>query len=196
MRRRKRKEIDGEKVSNKKPTCLIYRKENGTKLKMGLQKQYKFKSKNISYSTPTPLFDMLNKEFDFDIDICAEPNNAKCNRFYTIEDDAFTKEWFGNVWMNPPYDRNLSKWVKKLHYSAILDGKNKVCLIPVRSNTLWWMDIVKDAEVRFIIGEVNFNEEKRGLWLPLCVLIFGDMARKGTFSTINYKEIRKLETER
>ena len=47
--------------------------------------------------------------------------------------------------------------------------------------------IIQKAEVRFIIGEVNFNDEPRGLWLPMCILIFGDKAKVGNFSTITYK---------
>ncbi len=93
--------------------------------------------------------------------------------------------------MNPPFDKNIGKWVKKAHQEAIKHGGNKVCLIPVRSNTVWWSEVIKDAEIRFINGEVNFNDEPRGLWLPICIMIFGDKAKKGTFNIINYRRSKK-----
>jgi len=92
--------------------------------------------------------------------------------------------------MNPPFSRQLNKWVKKAWQDSKKFNGTKVCLLPVRSNTVWWNDVVQDAEVRFIIGEVNFNDEERGLWLPMCILIFGDKAKVGSFSTINYKAIK------
>ena len=89
--------------------------------------------------------------------------------------------------MNPAFSRHLSKWVKKARDEVKLHSGTKVCLIPVRSNTKWWNDIIKDAEIRFIIGEVNFNDEECGLWLPMCILIFGERAKIGCFSTIVYE---------
>ena len=97
--------------------------------------------------------------------------------------------------MNPPFDRNLSKWVKKAHNEAIINGGTKVCLIPVRSNTKWWSETMIDAEIRFINGEVNFNDESRGLWMGVCIVIFGEKANKGTYSFIDYRSIRKTEKE-
>ena len=43
------------------------------------------------------------------------------------------------------------------------------------------------SEKRFINGEVNFNDEERGLWLPMCIVIFGEQAKVGTFSVLNYR---------
>ncbi|MGL5014501.1 MAG: DNA N-6-adenine-methyltransferase [Bacteroidales bacterium] len=34
--------------------------------------------------------------------------------FYSVEDDAFTHEWHGRVWMNPPYSRIIKDFVNKL----------------------------------------------------------------------------------
>lgn len=155
---------------------------------MGIGITNDFNSKKVDYSTPISLFKPLAEEFNLKIDICATKENAKLDTYWTIEDDALKQEWKGNCWMNPPFSRDLNKWVKKLHNDTIKYGGTKVCLIPVRSNTKWWNEVIKDAEVRFVIGEVNFNDEKRGLWLPMCILIFGEKAKAGTFSTIIYKK--------
>ena len=63
----------------------------------------------------------------------------------------------------------------------------KVCLFPVRANTKWWAEVCVDSEIRFINGEVNFNDEPRGLWAAMCIMIFGEQAKTGTFSVIDYR---------
>lgn len=154
---------------------------------MGLGKNNNFKSEKVDYSTPWSLFLPLKEEFNLELDVCANHENHKLDKYFTLEDDAMTKDWVGNCWMNPPFSRDLNKWVRKLVADTENFGGTKVCLIPVRSNTKWWGEIIQKAEVRFIIGEVNFNDEARGLWLPMCILIFGDKAKVGSFSTITYK---------
>jgi len=153
---------------------------------MGIGKINNFNSKKVEYSTPLSLFTPLKDEFDLDIDVCANEENHKLDKYFTEEQDGLKQDWEGNCWMNPPFSRALSKWVKKAHKDSLSFSGTKVCLVPVRSNTKWWEEVIKDAEVRFIIGEVNFNNEERGLWLPMCVLIFGDKAKVGSFSTIKY----------
>ncbi len=147
-----------------------------------------FSSDKVEYSTPLSLFEPLNKEFRFNTDVCASDKNAKCYNYFTVKDNAFTKNWRGNCWMNPPFSKELRKWVKKAHDDSCKYGGTIVCLIPVRSNTKWWGEIIENAEVRFIIGEVNFNDNERGLWLPMCILIFGSKVKRGTFSIIKYKK--------
>ena len=73
-----------------------------------------FSSQSNEWATPQEFFDQLDKEFLFDIDVCATKENAKCKRWYEKRDDGLSKSWDGkNVWCNPPYGREISKWVKK-----------------------------------------------------------------------------------
>jgi len=154
---------------------------------MGIGAQNEFKSNSIEYSTPLVLVRPLIQEFDLIWDVCASKLNHKCPKYWTKHDDALPRYWFGNCWMNPPFCSDIGKWVLKAHKESKLRGGTKVCLIPVRSNTKWWAEVCVDAEIRFINGEVNFNEALRGVWLPICILIFGEQAKVGTFSVINYR---------
>jgi len=155
-------------------------------------------SKSVEYSTPLEIVNPLIKEFGLTIDVCASKSNHKLPDYWTKKDNALTKVWKGNCWMNPPFSRELSKWAKKAFLETIHYGGTKVCLLPVRSNTKWWAEISPHAEVRFINGEVNFNNEPRGLWLPMCIMIFGEQAKKGTFSIIDYRsrKNKSLKIER
>ena len=144
-------------------------------------------SDSMEYSTPLQIVEPLIREFNLTKDVCASSLNYKLSDYWTKQDNSLLKDWEGNCWMNPPFSRDLGKWVKKAFNDTIKFGGTKVCLIPVRSNTKWWAEICTQAEIRFINGEVNFNNEKRGLWLPMCIIIFGEKAKIGTFDIINYR---------
>lgn len=157
---------------------------------MGIGKNNNFKSNKVVYSTPKKLFKVIDDEFHFNLDVCALPENAKCSNYYTPEIDGLSQPWLGVCWMNPPFNKELKKWVIKARDESQKHGSIVVCLVPFRGNTVWFRDVCMDSEIRFIIGEVNFNDLDRGLWLPMCLMIFGGKA--GTFSYIDYKKIRKL----
>lgn len=153
-----------------------------------------FKSDSIEYSTPQKLFEFMDGQYHFERDVCASEQNRKCDLYFTKDEDALTKEWLGNCWMNPPFNKQLGKFVLKMHSEFKAHGGVKVALVPVRSNTVWWSRVVRDAEVVFINGEVNFNDADRGLWLPMCFLVFGN-GMAGTHSVIDYRQMRKFSKD-
>lgn len=157
---------------------------------MGIGKINNFKSDNIIYSTPRKLFDVINQEFNFNLDVCALPENTKCDNYFTPEMDGLKQDWRGICWMNPPFNKDLKKWVLKAQLESKKHNSIVCCLVPFRGNTVWFRDVCMDCEIRFIIGEVNFNDLERGLWLPMCLMIFGT-GKQGQFSYIDYKAIRK-----
>jgi len=140
---------------------------------MGIGINNKFKSESSEYETPNEIFIPLQKEFNLKLDVCATKENAKCNLFFTKEDDALDKDWDKNFWMNPPFGRSLKKWVQKA-YEESEKGVTGVMILPVRSNTIWWHKFIIDtkAEVRFLKGEIKFSNQKNGLWLPFAIIIF------------------------
>jgi phage N-6-adenine-methyltransferase len=130
-----------------------------------------FSSASVEWSTPWTLFNELDAEFNFNLDVCATEDNAKCQWFYSPEDDGLRQEWHGTCWMNPPYGRTIGEWVAKAHESAKSDDTLVVCLLPVRTDTRWWHDHVTDAEIRFLKGRVRFNDAGPAPF-PSCVVIF------------------------
>lgn len=73
-----------------------------------------FTSKTDLWETPQGFFDRLNNEFHFDLDVCALPENAKCNEYYTPEQDGLSRPWKGTYWCNPPYGREISGTIPKI----------------------------------------------------------------------------------
>lgn len=127
------------------------------------------------WTTPIKLFEELDKEFNFNLDPCADHNNHKCARYYTKEDNGLSKIWGGadRVFMNPPYGRNIGQWVKKARESAEQNGALVVALLPARTDTKWFLDVMKASEIRFIRGRVKFGDGKTGAPFPSIIVIWG-----------------------
>lgn len=132
-----------------------------------------FSSKTDLHATPQEFFNELDREFHFETDVCALPANAKCARYFTPEQDGLKQEWTGTCWMNPPYGREIGRWVKKARESARDNNAVVVCLLPARTDTAWWHEnVLPDAEVRFIRGRLKFGNAKTNAPFPSAVVIF------------------------
>lgn len=116
-----------------------------------------FTSAKDDWATPADLFDTLNDRFKFDLDPCANIINAKCERYFDVEDDGLSCPWNGRVFMNPPYGRVLGDWVKKAHDEVQIGrAEVAVALIPARTDTAYWHDyVMRAAEVILLRGRVH-----------------------------------------
>lgn len=132
-----------------------------------------YSSETPEWSTPQDLFDQLDTEFNFTIDVCATASNAKCEQYFTQEEDGLSRPWGGVCWMNPPYGDVISAWVSKAHAST-LDGRHTVvCLLPARVDTGWWWDHCRYGEIRFLRGRLKFGGGENSAPFPSAVVIFG-----------------------
>lgn len=131
-----------------------------------------FSSNTCEWETPQDFFDTWNARFNFTLDVCATKQNAKCEKFFTKEDDALTKEWKGVLWMNPPYGREIKAWIKKAYETAQAGDGTVVCLLPARTDTAWWHDYCMKGEVTFIRGRLKFGGSKNSAPFPSAVVVF------------------------
>lgn len=132
-----------------------------------------FTSSTDMWETPQSFYEELNKEHNFNLDVCATLENRKCERFFTVKDDGLSQEWSGTCWMNPPYGRNIGAWVRKA-YESVMDGKAEkvVCLLPARTDTAWWHDYCMRGQIKFIRGRLKFGGSKNSAPFPSVVVIF------------------------
>jgi len=121
-----------------------------------------FTSLRGDWKTPRALYQALDAEFRFDYDPC--PVKPKI--------DGLASEW-GNVnFVNPPYGKEIKKWIQK-GYGESLNGKTVVFLLPSRTDTHWWHDyIMKASEIRFIRGRLKFDDQKSSAPFPSAIAIF------------------------
>jgi phage N-6-adenine-methyltransferase len=127
-------------------------------------------------STPQAFFDVLNRAFRFDLDVCALPENAKCERFFTPEMNGLAQSWSGKrCWMNPPYSRGqLAIWLDK----AVSESRapfTRVCaLVPGDTSTRWYHRHVKHANAILLVPQrLRFNGSKSGAKFGSHVVLFG-----------------------
>jgi phage N-6-adenine-methyltransferase len=152
------------KYANNAERCRAYRKR--------LKRSVHFRSTTDLWSTPPALFDALNAEFGFTLDVCALPSNAKCADYFTPTQDGLQQIWTGVCWCNPPYGAVIGRWVQKAYESA-QSGALVVCLLPARVDTRWWHTYVLPcAEIRYLQGRLKFGGCKNSAPFPSAVVIF------------------------
>lgn len=136
---------------------------------MAVNRKAMFSRASDEWETPQRLFDELDKEFGFTLDACALPQNEKVAKYYTPEDDGLKQPWSGTVWCNPPYGREIAKWVAK----AAAERALTVMLLPARTDTSWFHDyVLGKAEIRFLRGRLKFGTSKENAPFPNMIAVF------------------------
>ena len=127
-------------------------------------------AQTVEWSTPQELFDRLDKEFHFTVDVAANAANAKVGKYYDESVDGLRMDWTDEtVWCNPPYGRAIGDWVRK----AATSRATTVMLIPSRTDTRWFHDyIYNKAEIRFIKGRLKIGGQKASAPFPNMIVVF------------------------
>jgi site-specific DNA-methyltransferase (adenine-specific) len=74
--------------------------------------------------------------------------------------------------MNPPYGREIKKWMEKAKRESE-NGSIIVCLVPVRPDTRWWWENCINGEIRFIRGRLRWPGSHTGASFGSAVVILG-----------------------
>lgn len=134
-----------------------------------------FSSSTDEWATPQCLYDSLNEEFGFTLDPCTLPSNAKCERYFTPQDNGLLQDWGGEtVFCNPPYGKAIANWVRKCSEESKKPNTSIVMLIPARTDTRYFHDYIyrKAKEIRFIKGRLKFGGAKTNAPFPSMIVIF------------------------
>lgn len=113
------------------------------------------------WETPDELFRELDRKYHFTLDACARPENAKCQKFFTAQDDGLVQDWKGHtVFCCPPSGAaNLRRWVKKGSFEAKKKGTMVVMLLPVSTDSQWFQEHIylkPGVRVKFLPERVKF----------------------------------------
>lgn len=122
-----------------------------------------FSSKSDNWSTPKWLYDVLNKQYNFDDDPC--PLRTK--------EDGLKRNWGKKVFVNPPYS-NITKFIEK-GIKEIEKGNTEliIYLLPARTDTKWFHNyIYKKREIIFLKGRLKFGNSKNSAPFPSMIVIF------------------------
>lgn len=130
-----------------------------------------YQSQSVEWSTPEWLFDDLNSKFHFTLDPCCTHENAKCEKHYTKDEDGLAQSWEGErVLCNPPYGKEISKWMRKCAESG---AELVMALCPARVDTAWFHDwVYKKADILFIRGRLKFGNSIHSAPFPSMICIY------------------------
>lgn len=128
-------------------------------------------SKTDQWETPRDFFASLDAVYHFQTDVCADHTNAKCAHYYTVAEDGLKQEWTGVCWMNPPYGRDIARWIQKA-YEASLNVATVVCLLPSRTDTKWFHDYCQKGDITFVKGRLKFGDGKNAAPFGSMVVVF------------------------
>lgn len=142
--------------------------------KNGIGSHQSAKMKNDEWLTPPEIMEKLGV---FDLDPCAPINRPweTAKNHFTIVDNGLNKEWFGRVFLNPPYGLEAKKWLRKL-----VDHKNGIALIFARTETeMFFSEVWNEADsILFVKGRIFFHyvdgsKAKANSGAPSCLIAYG-----------------------
>ncbi|MFN1150209.1 phage N-6-adenine-methyltransferase [Serratia liquefaciens] len=170
------------------------------------------------WRTPDDLWWGMNAKFGpFVLDLFADEHNAKCEAFYTAEDNALTQDWSarleelgGAAYANPPYSRaqqHDGQYITGMahimqHTMAMRKlGGRYVYLIKAATSESWWPE---DADhIAFIRGRIGFDvpdwfvpaddkQKPSGAFFAGAIAVFDKNWRGPATSYINREELEAM----
>lgn len=134
-----------------------------------------FSTGKDDWETPELFFEKINKIYNFTLDPCASHENKKCLKYYTKDDNGLSKSWAGEVvFMNPPYSKGNQEFFIRKAYEESVKGATVVCLIPARTDTKIWHEIIFPfaAKIEFLKGRLKFVGAKHSAPFPSALIVF------------------------
>ena len=120
-----------------------------------------FSSDRMDWETPKDFFKKYDDLYKFTLDVCCLKKTAKCKKFFTPKTNGLIQDWSQDIcWMNPPYGRSISLWIRKA-YEESQRGATVVCLLPARTDTNWWWNYCMKGDIEFIRGRLKFKGKNK-----------------------------------
>lgn len=125
-------------------------------------------SNTDEWETPNDLFERLNKINNFTLDPCSTNENHKCKKYYTKKDNGLLKSWKGEkVFVNPPYGRDIIKWIEKSYNENKYNNTFICLLLPARTDTKWFHNYIYNKhKIIFLKGRLKFGNAKNSAPFP------------------------------
>tara|TARA_R110002020_G_scaffold170696_1_gene360502 strand:+ start:18 stop:533 length:516 start_codon:yes stop_codon:yes gene_type:complete len=125
-----------------------------------MSQEVHFMSERQDWGTPRAFLEWLETDRSWtpNLDAAASIRNAKAPHFFTEDDDSLSKDWFGDVWLNPPFGNELPKFMKKCaEQIKRKEVRSIMVLIPARTDTKWFHEIVMPHAYLIYLIKGRFN---------------------------------------
>jgi phage N-6-adenine-methyltransferase len=133
-----------------------------------------YNSGNNEWYTPQKYIEMARTVLGYiDLDPASSKianETVKADNYFTAEENGLSQVWYGKVWMNPPYSKELiGEFTKKFtdEYEAgnIVEG---IVLVNNATETAWFTDMIRSASaVVFPRGRILYYSPKKEIGAPL-----------------------------
>ena len=141
-----------------------------------MNKQLLFSYKKQDWETPDDFFSELDDRYHFTLDVCATARNAKCARYFTPEVNGLRQSWQGQrCWMNPPYGREILRWMEKASSEVSMGNCFVAALVPARTDTRWFHRYIYNkysVTITFLKGRLKFKGAVHPAPFPSMLVIF------------------------
>jgi hypothetical protein len=115
----------------------------------------------------------LNLEFRFTLDSCLPREAANCDKPSTPDGDGLAQSWKDErVFMGPPYEQSLTRWMRKAFVETRDNGALVVCLVPLMENAEWWHEYATKGEIRYPKARLKLAGANAPEPLPVAIVIF------------------------
>ena len=129
------------------------------------------------WSSPRELVEPLADAVDgFDLDPCSGAESSPfANSVYTESDDGLAQDWFGTVWVNPPYSA-MAEWTSKALAQFRRDEVDRIFyLCKGDSSTDWWQRAAGAASVVATIDHrLKFGDGENSAPFASHIFVFGE----------------------
>lgn len=136
-----------------------------------------FLSESSEWTTPQLIIDKTIQLLgEIDLDPCSNPDfpNVPAKNHFRKEDDAFSKEWYGKIYMNPPYGSEIKNWINYLCEQYEKNNvKKAIALTPSRTDTRWFRKL-KNHPRCFIWGRLKFGDSNNSAPFPSMIVYLGE----------------------
>jgi hypothetical protein len=136
-----------------------------------------YSSETPEHYTPKVILDAVIACLgEIDLDPCSNVGspNVPARQHFTEEDDGLSCQWHGNIFMNPPYGRDIGPWVLKLKNEHEEQRVSQaIALVPSRTDTEWFRTL-RDYPICFIAGRLTFVGNDASAPFPSALFYLGD----------------------
>ena len=119
-------------------------------------------SGKVEYYTPADIVEAARRVMgDIDLDPASSPAanlTVKATTFFTEADDGLARCWYGRVWMNHPFGRNLNRpWVSKLVEEYRAGRVDQACCITFAATSEVWFRPLFDFPLCFLSPRTDYR---------------------------------------
>lgn len=130
--------------------------------------------------------DLINKLGPFDLDPCSPVKRPwdTAKNHYNVNDNGLLLPWFGQVWLNPPYNSQTCKWLERM----VLHGKGMVLMFARTETDMFFRYVWEKADsLLFLRGRIYFHHvtgeiAKANAGAPSVIVAYGIDCSERLFS--------------